>query len=52
VEITSADRATGVAGATDVEYVPYHLCSSRTTLHNVFHSTEYPSHLLLPVIPQ
>jgi len=52
VEITSLDRPTGVAGATDVEYVPYHVCSSRTTLHHVFHSTDYPSHLLLPLIPQ
>jgi predicted acyl esterase len=52
VEITSMDRPTGVAGATDVEYVPYHVCSSRTTLHHVFHSTDYPSHLLLPLIPE
>jgi predicted acyl esterase len=52
VEIASMDRPTGVAGATDVEYVPYHLCSSRTTLHNIFHNPAYPSHVLLPVIPQ
>ena len=52
VEITSMDRPTGVAGASDVEYVPYHLCSARTTLHHVFHNSQYPSHLLLPVIPQ
>ena len=51
LEITSADRPTGVAGATNVEYVPYHVCSSRTTLHHVHHDTRHPSHLLLPVIP-
>ena len=51
LEITSMDRPTGVAGATNVEYVPYHVCSSRTTLHHVFHDTQRPSHLLLPVIP-
>ena len=45
------DRPTGVAGATNVEYVPYHVCSSRTTLHHVYHDTAHPSHLLLPVIP-
>jgi predicted acyl esterase len=51
LEITSMDRPTGVAGATNVEYVPYHVCSSRTTLHHVFHDTSRPSHLLLPVVP-
>jgi hypothetical protein len=52
VEISSMDRPTGVAGATDVEYVPYHIGSARTTLHNVFHNPQYPSHVLLPVVPQ
>ena len=33
LEITSLDLPTGVAGATDAEYVPYHICSSRTTVH-------------------
>jgi predicted acyl esterase len=51
LEITSMDRGTGVAGATNVEYVPYHVCSSRTTAHHVYHDTTHPSHLLLPVIP-
>jgi len=51
LEITSMDRPTGVAGATNVEYVPYHVCSSQTTLHHVYHDTEHPSQLLLPVIP-
>ena len=51
LEITSLDLPTGVAGATNAEYVPYHVCSSRTVLHRVFHDSERPSHLLLPVIP-
>jgi uncharacterized protein len=52
VEITSLDVATGVGSATNVEYIPYHICSSKTVLHQVFHDPEHPSHLLLPVIPE
>jgi len=51
VEITSLDLPTGVAGATNAEYVPYHICSSKTVLHTVYHDANRPSHLLLPVIP-
>jgi uncharacterized protein len=51
VEIASADMPTGVAGATNVEYVPNHICSSRTTLHKIYHDGRRPSHLLLPIIP-
>jgi uncharacterized protein len=51
LEITSLDLATGVLGATDVEYIPYHVCSSRTVVHSVYHDANHPSHLLLPVIP-
>jgi predicted acyl esterase len=51
LEITSLDLPTGVAGATNAEYVPYHICSSRTVLHKIYHDAERPSHLLLPVIP-
>jgi len=51
IEITCLDLPTGVAGATDAEYVPYHICSSRTTVHRIFHDVQRPSHLLLPVIP-
>ncbi|MFC1846279.1 CocE/NonD family hydrolase, partial [Chloroflexota bacterium] len=29
-----------------------HLCSSRTTLHNIYRNKEYQSHLLLPIIPR
>ena len=42
---------TGVAGATNAEYVPYHVTSSRTTLHTIHHDTAHPSALLLPVVP-
>jgi predicted acyl esterase len=52
VEITSLDVATGVGGATNVEYIPYHICSSKTVLHQVYHDPAHPSHLLLPVIPE
>ena len=51
LEITSLDLTEGVAGETAVEYIPNHVCSSRTVLHKIFHNAEYPSHLLLPVIP-
>jgi putative CocE/NonD family hydrolase len=51
LEITSLDLATGVGSATNAEYIPYHICSSRTVLHRIFHDPAHPSHLLLPVIP-
>jgi putative CocE/NonD family hydrolase len=51
VEITSMDMPSGTGYGHSVEYVPYHICSSRTTLHKVYHNLQYPSHLLLPVIP-
>jgi putative CocE/NonD family hydrolase len=51
VEITSLDVASGVGGATNVEYIPYHVCSSKTVLHKVFHDPKHASHLVLPVIP-
>jgi uncharacterized protein len=51
VEITNLDVATGVGSATNVEYIPYHVCSSKTVLHRIYHDPRHPSHLLLPVIP-
>jgi len=51
LDITSLDLPTGVGGATNAEYVPYHICSSRTTVHRIFHDAKRPSHLLLPVVP-
>ena len=32
LDITSMDLPTGVAGATNAEYVPYHICSSKTVV--------------------
>ena len=51
LRIMSMDAPTGVAGATNAEYVPYHVCSARTTLHTIYHDTAHPSRLILPVIP-
>ena len=51
LEIASMDLPTGVAGATNAEYVPYHICSSKIVLHKIYHDANRPSHLLLPVIP-
>ena len=51
IEIASADIPTGVSGMTNVEYIPYHIGSSRTVLHKIFHDVQRPSHLLLPIIP-
>jgi predicted acyl esterase len=51
LEITSLDLPTGVGGNTNVEYIPFHVCSSRTTLHKIYRDARHPSHLLLPIIP-
>lgn len=50
LEICAADTPTGIGGATNAEYIPYHVCSARTVVHTVFHDTARPSHLLLPLI--
>lgn len=50
IDVMSADLPTGVAGATNAEYIPYHICSSETVLHKIFHDPEHPSHLLLPIV--
>jgi uncharacterized protein len=42
-----ADLEIGGAG-----HMPWHVCSSRTTTHRIFHDPQHPSHLLLPVIPR
>ena len=52
LEITSLDLPTGMAGATNVEYIPYHIGSSKTVLHKIYHNAKYPSQLLLPIIPE
>ena len=52
LEITALDVPTGTGAMTNVEYIPYHVCSSETVTHSVYHDGDRPSHLLLPVIPQ
>jgi predicted acyl esterase len=52
LEITSMDVPTGVAGDSAVEYIPYHICSSKTVVHKIYRCQEYPSHLFLPIIPK
>jgi hypothetical protein len=51
LEITSLDLPTGSGFGNNCEYVPYHVCSSKTVVHNIYHNERYPSQLLLPVIP-
>lgn len=51
LEITAMDVPTGVAGDSAVEYIPYHVCSSKTVVHKIYRCQRYASHLLLPVIP-
>jgi predicted acyl esterase len=51
LDIASMDVPTGTGAMTNVEYIPYHVCSSRTVSHKVYRDAERPSHLLLPVIP-
>jgi predicted acyl esterase len=52
IDITCLDVPTGTACFTNVEYVPYHICSSKTVVHKIYHNEKHPSHLLLPVIPK
>jgi putative CocE/NonD family hydrolase len=51
VEICSLDVPTGTGAMTDVEYIPYHVCSSNTVTHKIYRDADHPSHLLLPIIP-
>ena len=51
LEISSLDMPSGAGLETTVEYIPYHICSAKTVLHKVYHNENYPSHLLLPLIP-
>jgi hypothetical protein len=51
-EAKAAHWTVGVGGATNAEYVPNHIVSTRTTLHKIYHDAKRPSHMLLPVIQQ
>ena len=50
LDITAMDVPTGTGAMTNVEYIPYHVCSSETVTHSIYHDADRPSHLLLPVI--
>lgn len=50
IEITAMDAPNGTGAMTGVEYIPYHICSSKTVTHSVYHDEERPSHLLIPVL--
>jgi len=52
LEITSMDTPDGTGAMTGVEYIPYHVCSSKTVTHKVYRDADRPSHLLLPIIPE
>ena len=52
LDITSMDVPTGTGAMTNVEYIPYHVCSSKTVTHKIYRDAERPSHLLLPIIPE
>jgi hypothetical protein len=43
-EIAGADMPTGAGGATNAEYIPNRVCSSRTTLPKNYHDARRPSH--------
>ena len=53
LEITSMDHPQAPVAPPTIGQVhmPYHICSSKTTLHRIYHDRDHPSHLLLPVIP-
>jgi len=44
------DAPNGTGAMTSVEYIPYHICSSKTVTHRIYRDSERPSHLLLPVL--
>jgi uncharacterized protein len=50
LDITSMDAPNGTGAMTSVEYIPYHICSSKTVTHRIYRDSERPSHLLLPVL--
>jgi len=52
LEISSMDFPTGVGGMTNVEFVPFHICSSKTVVHHVYRDALRPSHVLLPIVAQ
>lgn len=54
LEITSMDHHLAPVAPLSIGQVhmPYHICSSNTTLHRIYHDLEHQSYILLPVIPR
>ena len=50
IEITALDLPTGTAGMSNIEYIPYHICSAKTVVHHIYRDATRSSHLLLPVV--
>jgi hypothetical protein len=50
LEITSLDLPTGIGGNTSVEYIPYYISSSPTTLHKIYRDPKHAPHLLIAMI--
>lgn len=51
IEICNADYPGFQVPAHGRMHHPWHVCSSRTVIHKVYHDPEHPSHILLPIIP-
>jgi hypothetical protein len=51
VDVTSLDVPTGAADTSNLECIGNHVCNSKTVTHSVRHNAEYPSRLLLLVLP-
>ena len=53
LSITSLDHALspGQQLILGTGHMPWHLCSSKTTVHKIYHDSGRPSHILLPIIP-
>lgn len=52
VEISCLDLPTGESCVTNTEYIPYHICRNATVCHKIYRDGNYPSHVLLPIVPQ
>lgn len=51
MEISCLDLPDGACCVADTEYIPYHICRNATVCHKIYRDGEYPSHILLPVVP-
>jgi len=51
IEIRSMDMKGRAPPNIGAAHYPYHMCSSSTTLHQIYHDKDRPSRILLPTIP-